>query len=91
MQYQNFLCLNATNCRLLDACSNGSFSKIVLSFFINLRNGFSITKKPPLIQPASEAFGFSLKFVTFSLFIFNSPNLAMGFTAVTVANFLCLL
>ena len=68
------------------AFSKGSFSKIVFSFFIKLRNFLFDIKNPPLIQ-LLLVWGFSLKEVTLFLVICISPNLACGLTAVTVMSF----
>ena len=80
-------CLNALNCFILVTFSKGDLSRIVLSFFKNLKNSGLTTKNPPLIQLSPATF-FSLNFVTLFPLISNAPNLAGGLTAVTVTIFL---
>ena len=67
----------------------GSCSKIVLSF-LKIKN-FSIKYKKSTINPAFTGLNFFLKFFNYILFKLKAPNLAGGFTAVTVEIFLCLM
>ena len=85
IQPQNPLCLYANRLFILANFGRQSFSKIVLSFFKNLKILLDITKNPPLIYSV----GFSLMFLT--LEFKSNLRIPLGFlylTAVNVAIFI---